>query len=78
MSNQEEEASKPVSYNVFMFSMSILLIIIGYMFTEINKVQSVQTTQDAVSTQLLIQLTQVQTDVSWIKDKISVSPVITK
>lgn len=77
MQQEQQEDAKPVSYGVFVLAMSILLIIIGYLFTEVSRVQQDQATAVTANTAVVVQLSQLQTDVSWIKDRLSLPTTIT-
>ena len=68
--NQDEE-SKPVSHFIFWSVIGVILVIIGYMFTEVAKVQSAQSVESASNNAVLVQLAQIQTDIQWIKDKLA-------
>jgi hypothetical protein len=78
MSTREEqpEESKPVTYNIFILAMGVVLIIFGYLFTEVAKIQTEQAAAVATNTQIQVQLSQIQTDLAWVKERLSTSTSI--
>jgi hypothetical protein len=62
-----EEKERKVSWTVFVWAMGITLIVIGWMFTKMNSLEAKVETIATQSNRIEVQLSQIQTDLQWIK-----------
>ncbi len=71
---QQNNNSKKVSFTVFTWVIGIIIIIVGWLFAYINGVSGrVDNFTNNFNTDIVkiqVQLSQIQTDILWIKDRL--------
>lgn len=70
MENFEDKKGK-VSWKVFIWALGIILILFGMVFSQINSVTNTVQASNKDTTDIKVQLSQIQTDLQWIKQNIS-------
>lgn len=60
-----------VSFALFSWAMGVILIVLGWMFSQINSVNAAVAQTTNAQAQIQVQLSQIQTDLSWIKVKLA-------
>ncbi|MBX4188109.1 MAG: hypothetical protein KW793_03165 [Candidatus Doudnabacteria bacterium] len=59
-----------VSFQIFAWAIGIVIVVVGWMFTKMNALESKVDVAINANNQVLVQLSQIQTDILWIKDKL--------
>jgi len=70
-----EAKEKGISWVIFLGGVSLILTIFGilttYTFSRMGSIEQKQVAQDTANTEIKTQLSQIQTDIAWIKLNLS-------
>ncbi len=66
----KQEEKKHVSWTVFTWAMAIIFIIFGFIFTQVTSALSQVADISNNNNDIKVQLSQIQTDLNWIKVQI--------
>ena len=70
MSEKTEERKK-VDWYIFIWAIGIIIVIFGWIFVSLAQIQVYQSAQSVKDTEIRVQLSQIQTDILWIREKLS-------
>ena len=70
MSEKTEERKK-VDWYIFIWAIGIIIVIVGWIFVSLAQIQVYQSAQSVKDTEIRVQLSQIQTDILWIREKLS-------
>jgi len=70
--SEKTEDKKKVDWYIFIWSMGIIVVIFGWIFASFAQIQSYQSAQNVRDIEIRVQLSQIQTDILWIREKLSI------
>lgn len=71
LEEERKDIKGKVDWYIFVWSMGIILAVFGWMFAQFIQIQTVHIAQAVKDTEIRVQLSQIQTDILWIREKLS-------